>query len=177
MTRGERRSPADSWAPRAGVVSAMVAVCAMLAACAALGPRIDPPIVSVVDVRLDRIESASAWFVASVELRNPNTRELAVDALDATLTIEGEPVASAALAAPVRVPASGTASAELVARTGVDAILRAVGSAMRRLGRDRSPGPSPSLRYAIEGRARLSNGFEVPFRRSGEVGARPARAS
>jgi len=65
-----------------------------------------------------------------------------------------------------------SAPAEIAARTGVDAILRAVATAMLRGGADR-----PSLRYALEGQARLSNGLQVPFRRTGELGSRPARAS
>ena len=125
------------------------------------------------DVRLDRIEGASAIFVASVTLTNPNDREIAVDALDATLTIEGEVVATAGLSAPVTLPAKGTAPADIAARTGVDAILRAVANAMRRFG---SGTPSsPELRYALDGRARLANGLQIPFRRTGELGSRPGR--
>ena len=145
----------------------------LLAGCASFGPRIDPPTVTVNDVRLDRIEGADAFFVAAVTLDNPNDREVAVDALEATLTIEGEPVATAALASPVVLPARGTAPAEITARTGVDAILRAVASAMRRFGSGTPP--SPALHYALEGRARLANGLQIPFRRTGELGSRPAR--
>jgi hypothetical protein len=153
----------------------MLLVCACaLAACAALGPRITPPTITVTDMRLDRIESVDAYFVAGIELANPNPQEIAVETLDGTLAIEGETVATAALSAPVRVPAGGTASAEVVARTGVDAILRAVANAMRRLGAA-PPGTSPTLHYALEGQARLANGVQVPFRRSGELGSRPSR--
>ena len=144
-------------------------------ACASFGPRVTPPTVTVNDVRLDRLEGASAWFVASVTLDNPNDRELAVDALDATLTIEGEPVATAGLTAPVTLPARGNAPAEIAARTGVDAILRAVANAMRRIGSGAGAPPSPSLHYTLEGRARLANGLQVPFRRVGELGSRPSR--
>ena len=147
-----------------------------VAGCAAFGPRIEPPKVNVTDVRLDRIEGADAWFVARVVLDNPNDREIAVASLDATLAIEGETVATAALTAPVTLPAKGSAPAEIAARTGVDAILRAVAAAMLRGG---GPGEigSPSLHYALEGQAKLSNGLQVPFRRTGELGSRPARAS
>jgi LEA14-like dessication related protein len=147
----------------------------MLAACANFGPRIDPPKVDVVDVRLDRIEGADAWFVAHVILANPNDREIAVDSLDATLAIEGETVATAALTTPVSLPAKGSAAADIAARTGIDAILRAVAGAMRRLGA--TPGASPSLHYTLEGQAKLANGLQVPFRRTGELESRPPRAS
>ena len=148
----------------------------VVAACANFGPRVDPPKVNVVDVRLDRLEGADAWFVASVTLDNPNDREIAVEALDATLAIEGEVVATAGLTAPVTLPAKGTGSAEIAARTGVDAILRAVGNAMRRIGSGTAPGNSPSLHYALEGQAKLANGLQVPFRRTGELGTKPARS-
>ena len=151
------------------------ALIVLLAACANFGPRIAPPTVTVTDVRLDRIEGANAWFVAAVTLDNPNDREVAVQSLDATLAIEGETVATAALAAPVTLPANGSAPAEIAARTGVDAILRAVANAMRRIGSGAPMGASPSLHYTLEGSAKLANGLLVPFRRSGELGSRPAR--
>ena len=143
-------------------------------ACAALGARIMPPTITVTDVSLDRIDSVDAYFVAGVELANPNSQEIAVDALDGTLAVEGETVAAAALAAPVHVPAGGTASAQIVAKTGIDALLRAVANAMRRMG-GAPPGTSPALHYALEGQLRLANGLTVPLRRAGELGSRPAR--
>jgi len=160
--------------PWRALVAALVLVAA---ACANFGPRIEPPKVNVVDMRLDRIEGADAWFVAHVILDNPNDREVAVDSLDATLSIEGEVVANAALTTPVKLPANGSAPAEIAARTGVDAILRAVANAMRRIGDGTPPGTSPSLRYTLEGQAKLANGLQVPFRRTGELGSRPARSS
>ena len=152
---------------------AMGGLALLVVACAAVGPRITPPTVTVADVRLDRLEGVDAWFVAAVTLDNPNDRELAVESLDATLAIEDEVVATAGLTAPVTLPAKGSAPAEIAARTGVDAILRAVANAMRRIGSGAGASPSPSLRYALEGRAKLANGLQVPFRRTGEVGSRP----
>ena len=165
----------DCAMPRSHPRRVACALVVLLAACASFGPRIEPPRVSVTDVRLDRLEGADAWFVAQVTLDNPNDREIAVEALDATLTIEGEAVATAGLAAPVTLPAKGTAPAQIAARTGVDAILRAVANAMRRIGNGAGMTPSPSLHYALEGRARLANGLQVPFRRSGELGSQPLR--
>ena len=158
---------------RAAIVAATLAV----TACATFGPRLAAPTVTVNEVVLERLEGLEARFVAGVTLANPNPRELAVDALDATLSIEGEPVATAALAAPVTLPATGSADARVIARTGVDAILRAVAAAMRRLGTAGAPSTaSPSLRYTIEGTARMAGGLSAPFRRSGELGSQPRSA-
>ena len=155
---------------------ALAVVACMLAACAALGPRIDAPRVTVVDVRLDRLEGADAWFVASVELFNPNDRPVSVETIDATLSIEDQTVAAARLAAPVTLAAGGTSSAEVVAHTGMDAVLRAVASAMRRMA-GAAPGSPPTLRYEIAGTARLAGGLQVPFHRGGELGTRPSNRS
>jgi LEA14-like dessication related protein len=155
---------------------AAFALLAALAACAALGPRIEAPRVTVVDVRLDRIEGADAWFVAGVDVANPNAQPIAIDAIDATLSIEGQDVATASLTAPVQVAPNGTSSAEIAAHTGIDAILRAVANAMRRMGGG-IPGQAPSLHYAIEGKARLGSGLTIPFRRSGELRSRPEKRS
>jgi LEA14-like dessication related protein len=153
---------------------ALAALALAVASCATFGPRIAPPTVTVNDVALESVEGLQARFVAAVTLANPNDREVAVDALDATLSIEGEPVATATLAAPVTMPANGSADAKIVARTGVDAILRAVAAAMRRLGTPGAPmTTSPALHYVIEGKARFAGGLGVPFRRSGELGPDP----
>jgi LEA14-like dessication related protein len=149
-------------------------VLVVVAGCAAFGPRIEAPRVSVVDVRLDRIQGADAYFVAGVELANPNARPIEVAAIDATLSIEDQTVANATLMAPVEIPAGGTSSAEVAARTGMDALLRAVANAMRRAGGG-PPGTAPTLRYEIAGSARLAGGLHVPFRRSGELGTGASR--
>jgi LEA14-like dessication related protein len=141
----------------------------MLAGCATLGPRIEPPGVTVEGVRLDRMESVDAWFVAAVRLSNPNDRDVTVERLDASLRIEGQPVATAALVAPVTVPAHASAPASIRARTGMDAVLRANAAAMRR---GEGTSAVPSLRYELAGEAKLAGGLAVPFRRSGEVGNR-----
>lgn len=157
---------------------AIVALALAMTSCATFGPRLAPPTVTVNEVALESLDGLQARFVAGVTLANPNDREVAVDALEATLAIEGEPVATANLVAPVTLPANGKADAQIVARTGMDAILRAVAAAMRRLG---TPGlpmtTSPALHYVIEGNARFAGGLRVPFRRSGELGseARPVR--
>jgi hypothetical protein len=106
-----------------------------------------------------------------VRHQRPQDRDLVVDALQGTLAIEGESVAQASLAAaPVHLPANGTARAEMNAHAGMDAVLRAIAAAMRRGAMILGPGERPALRYTIEGSAVLAGGARVPFRRSGELG-------
>ena len=141
-------------------------------ACAALTLR-DPPRIDIVDVRLDRVVGPDAYFSVEVTLTNRADRDLVVDALQGTLAIEGESIADASLVtAPVHLPAKGSASAEMSAHTGMDAVLRAAAAAMRRGAANAQPGARPTLRYTIEGSATLAGGARVPFRRSGELGER-----
>src|SRR5438045_3194089 len=110
---------------RRGGASLLVTAIVLLAGCAGLATRLSPPKVDVVAVRLDRVQDARAAFGVTVALTNPNPQPIDVQAFDAALAVEGEVVATAALVAPVRVPGNGTATAELAAVTGVDALLRA----------------------------------------------------
>jgi hypothetical protein len=144
----------------------------LVAACASLALR-NPPRIDVVGVRLDRVVGPDAFFTVDVTLTNQADEEIVVNALQGTLAIEDENVAQAALVGvPLRLPARGTADAELAARTGMDAVLRAIAAAMRSGATIVAPGGRPALHYAIEGTATLAGGGRIAFRHSGEIGER-----
>ena len=150
--------------------AALVALAFIVVGCVGLGQRLAAPKVEVTAVRLDRVQDARAYFGIAVDLANPNPQPIDVEGFEAALAIEGEVVATANLVAPVRVPANGSARAELAAQTGVDAMVRAAVAAMRR-GATTVPGHGPSLQYAIEGSAAFNGGMRVPFAKRGELGA------
>jgi len=100
---------------------AMIGV-ALLAACGD-APRVVAPSVTVNSVRLDRITGTEARFDVTLNLRNPNAREIAIDAIDASVTIDDVPVGTATLKEPLRLPANGDATATLQARAGLAAAL------------------------------------------------------
>ena len=141
----------------------------LLAACATLVPS-HPPRIDVVGVSLDRVVGADAFFSVAVTVSNPNDRDIVIDALDGTLSIEGQMVAKGELKAPVSVPAHGTANAEFTARAGMDAVLLAVAKAMQRGAAAAPSGGPPSLHFALEGRAKVAGGASVSFSRSGDLG-------
>lgn len=142
----------------------------LLFACATMLPG-TPPRIDVVGVSLDRIVGSEAYFSVAVSISNRDDRDVVIEALDGTLSIEGQEVAKGALEAPIHVPAHGSASAEFSARTGMDAVLLAVAKAMQRGARTRPSAVPPSVHYLIEGRAKLMGGASLPFSRSGDVGA------
>ncbi len=148
---------------------ALLAFALTLSACASLALR-NPPRIDVVGVSLDRVEGADAYFRVDVMLTNQVADDVVIDALQGRLSIEGVNVAQAALAAPVRIPANGSAHAEMTAHTGMDAVLRAAAEAMRHGAMAGTPGARPVLHYTLEGSATLAGGARLPFTRSGELG-------
>ena len=151
---------------------ALVAIVLMLAACATAVLR-NPPRLDVTAVALDRVEGSDAYFTVDIMLTNRLDQPIEIDALDATLSIEGEQVSQAKLVGgPVRLPANGTANAKMTARTGMDAVLRAIAAAMRSGATLLTPGSHPVLHYALQGSAAVAGGGRFPFSKSGELGER-----
>jgi LEA14-like dessication related protein len=144
---------------------------AVLAACADT-PRLEAPRVSVESVRLERITGTEARFDVNLNLSNPNAREIAVDAIDANVTIDDLPVGSATLKSPLRLPASGSATTTLQARAGLSAVLRIAADFAQRAQEQREKeggtGQAMSVRYSVSGTATLDGGWSIPFSRSGE---------
>ena len=140
---------------------------AVLAACADT-PRLEAPRVSVDSVRLERITGTEARFDVNLNLSNPNAREIAVDAIDANVTIDDVPVGSATLKSPLRLPASGNATTTLQARAGLSAVLRIAADFAQRAQEQKGTGQATSVRYSVSGTATLDGGWSIPFSRSGE---------
>ena len=167
-------TPTPAPSRRAAAVRSAVALgmALVLAACATLTLR-EPPRVDVVAVALDRVLGSDAWFTVDLTLTNRVDRDLTIDALDATLAIEGERVADAKLVGPpVHLPANGTANTQLSAHTGMDAILRAITAAMRRGATLVAPDARPVLHYELQGTASVGGGLRFPFDKRGDLGER-----
>jgi len=152
--------------------AAMLACALMIGACASFAMR-NPPRVEVASIALDRVEGANAYFIIDLALTNSADQEIAIDTVTGGLSIEGEKVAEASLVhGPVRLSPHGTAHAGLTARTGMDAILGAVATAMRRAAGLGTPGVSPALRYTLDATATVAGGGRFTFSCSGEIGER-----
>ena len=140
---------------------------ALLASCAA-GPRLVAPRVAVDSVRLDRIAGGEARFDVMLRLTNPNSSELAVETIDASVTIDDVPVGTATLKEPLRLPANGETTATLQARAGLAAVLRLAADFAQRAQEQRQTGQPTQVRYSVSGNAAVQGGYTIPFSRSGE---------
>src|SRR5690349_3527134 len=81
----------DRCRPRCLALGALVL---LLAACATIAVR-NPPRLDVTAVALDRVEGSDAYFTVDIALTNRIDQPIDIDALEATLSIEGEQVAQA----------------------------------------------------------------------------------
>jgi len=125
----------------------------LLAACAT-APKLEPPKVSVVGLK---VVSAEVWvqhLKVRLLLHNPNDRTLPVTALEYTIEIAGQNVASGSYAESFVVPAHGDAEFD----TNVTANLA---SAVLRL---LTHVPSTLVPYRLAGKITLAEGLgRIPF--------------
>jgi Late embryogenesis abundant protein len=152
---------------RAGVASGAgrtrvaAALLALAAGCAALSPKPLPPRVTLEAVRVTRLTAAEARFTLALAVDNPNAYDLAVNAIDARLAVEGEPLLTASLAAPAVLAAGAVTRVLLDARTTPGAVAAALDRIARR----------PAVRYEVTGAAIVQDGWRLPFARRGELSA------
>jgi len=142
---------------------ALTAVAAMLAACTTLS-RLEPPEVVALTVRNVEIRLPTIRVDTELTLRNPNAVAVSVASLDADLEIGGERAGTLKLAAPVLLPAAGTASLALSAVGDAAVALSGLGRAL---------GSGRPLDYALKGALTLADGRTFPFVRRGQVSAPP----
>ena len=129
------------------------ALTALLAACAT-APKLEPPKVSIVGIQVVSAEVWAQHLKVRLQLHNPNDRDLPVTAVEYTVEIAGQNVASGSYAASFVVPAHGDAEFD----TSLTANL--AGALMRLL----THVPSTLVPYRLAGKITLGEGLgRIPF--------------
>ena len=139
----------------------MLAVCALLAACA-LRPPLETPRLSVSEVDLLGGDLWQQRLRVRLHVQNPNDRSLAVKELEYTLEVEDQPLASGTSEASFTVPALGETDFDMSVTTHL------AGTLLRLLAR----GPdalAQGVAYRLAGRLTLSQGWirSIPFEQRG----------
>jgi len=131
----------------------IVTLTALLAACAT-AQKLEPPKVSIVGLQVVSAEVWSQRLKVRLQLHNPNDRDLPVSALEYTVEIAGQNVASGSYADSFVVPAHGDAEFD----TNVTANL--AGALLRLL----THVPSTLVPYRLAGKITLAGGLgRIPF--------------
>ncbi len=142
------------------------AVLMSLAACSALVPKLETPALRVTNVALLSGDSKAQQLRLTIQVDNPNARQLAVRSIDYRLALGGQEVAQGATTAAFTVPALGQSNFDLDVNIDVLRALTLFAGNMK----------ADTLPYRVTGTVRLAEGAlrTLPFAADGTV-ANPAR--
>jgi LEA14-like dessication related protein len=133
-----------------------------LAACSALGPKVEVPRLTLVRVAMTSADIFNQQFVVRMHVENPNDRELPVKGIDYKLFLEGDSFAEGESNKPFVVPAKGETEFDMTVRTN---FVSGAARLMSRLnGRDQ-------VQYVMEGKVLTDLGMvkKIPFQETGTV--------
>jgi LEA14-like dessication related protein len=133
----------------------------LLAACAALAPKLEAPNLSIVDVELQKSDLFEQRLKVRMRVQNPNDRALPIKGLSYALELEGEDFARGVTAESFNVPAFGEAEFDMNVTANMAATLVKLLS--------RKGGAGETVSYRIVGKVALSEGFlrSIPFEEKG----------
>ena len=129
-----------------------------VAACASLAPRPQSPQVALDSVTSISVGATTAQVRVRLSVKNPNGYDLAVDALDYSLAIDGRRLGSGALVRPVTLAANAVTSVEF----DIAADMSLMGNSLDRAIRH------GALPYELDGAVELAGGARLPFHRRGK---------
>ncbi len=141
-------------------------VIALLAACAQVLEKPEPPRVSLVNLELESMTLFEQRFHLELRLQNPNPYPLPLAGMEYTVELNGEKFAEGVSNDKVTVPEYG----EALVGVDVTSNLASLIEQLYRLQR----GASPSLAYRLHGSVGVvDRAFKLPFEQSGEIRLQP----
>ena len=146
--------------------AAVVVLPFVLAACAAFGPRLETPQLSIAGVELVKGDLFEQRFKARLRVQNPNDVELAVRGITYTLELGGEELGRGLSGSSFVVPARGEAEFDMLVTANLAGTLLKIVERARRDG-----GLPDELDYHLRGQVKLDRGAvrTVPFDEQGKL--------
>ena len=89
-------------------VLAILSAGLLLAGCAGLGKPLEPPRVSLADIRVENFTGFETVFQIQLRVINTNDADLNVKGMEAQLEINGQSFAAGVSSTPVKIPSFGT---------------------------------------------------------------------
>lgn len=143
---------------RAAIV---LAAATLVASCAGIAQRPAAPRVEVAGLQGATLAGNALTLVVALKVTNPNPFPIAVDTLEADVTIEGTPAATGRLPAPVTLAAGGETRVDVETRADLQVLTGLLERILRR-GR---------LSYEITGFLVASDGRRLNFSKRGDLNA------
>ena len=139
----------------------------LLAGCAAMGPGMEKPTVTVIDLRPGEVKALEAIFILELRIMNPNDFPLDISGLNCDLKIDGKRFASGISDVRQEVPAFGTATIPVTVYASMFEMVTSVIQIIQEA--DQQNGNVKPLRYELAGKIRLEGRGSFPFDSKGEL--------
>jgi LEA14-like dessication related protein len=150
-----------------GVV--ILALFVLLSGCAGVGQQLDPPRISLANIRVEEVSGLETAFQIQLRVFNANDVDLNVKGIKAELEINGQPFATGVSNTPVEIPSYGT---ELVTVTVYSSVIKMFRSVY-------GLKDSEELKYHLTGKLRVSGSnmlpTTLPFESEGQVTLKPSK--
>jgi LEA14-like dessication related protein len=147
----------------------LVFVAFALAACTGMPARVEPPSVTVSDVRMGTAGVFEQQFFVKLRIQNPNDNDLQIKGSSFELELNDQPFAKGVSAQSVTVPRFGSEFVEIEAVSSLGNIVRQAGVMTSDTGMEK-------FRYRIKGKLATRNAGPLPFDERGDLslGGAPA---
>jgi len=140
-----------------------------IAGCAGVGKQLDPPRISLANIRVQKVSGLETAFEIQMRVFNANDIDLNVKGISAELEINGQPFATGVSNTPVNIPSYGT---ELVTVTVYSSVIKMFKSIY-------GLKDSEELNYRLKGKVRVSGNnmtpTSLPFESEGQVTLKPPK--
>ena len=140
-----------------------------LAGCAGVGKQLDPPRISLANIRVQEVTGLETSFQIQLRVFNANDVDLKVKGIKVVLEINGQAFATGVSNTPAEIPSYGT---ELVTVTVYSSVIKMFKSAYGLKG-------SEELKYRLSGKLRVSGNnmlpTTLPFESEGQVTLKPSK--
>lgn len=140
------------------------ALVVLVAGCAALGPKLQAPDLTIVSVDLVKGDLFEQRIKARMKVQNPNDLELAVRGVTYNIELGGEPLGHGLSGSSFVVPAKGEAEFDMLVTANL------AGTLLKIIEKARATGASLNqVEYRLRGQVRLERGAlrTVPFDEKG----------
>jgi LEA14-like dessication related protein len=149
---------------------AVMVVALAISGCAGVGTRLDPPSVSLANIRIEEVSGLETAFEIQMRVFNANDVALDVKGIKAELDISGQPFATGVSNTPVKIPSYGS---ELVTVTLYSSVIKMFKSVYGLT-------ESQALTYRLNGKIKVSAGSKLmpatlPFESTGQVTLKPQK--
>jgi LEA14-like dessication related protein len=151
------------------IVVVILALFVLLSGCAGVGQQLDPPRISLANLRVEEVSGLETAFQIQLRVFNANDLDLNVKGIKAELEINGQPFATGVSNTPVEIPSYGT---ELVTVTVYSSVIKMFRSVY-------GLKDSEELKYRLTGKLRVSGSnmlpTTLPFESEGQVTLNPSK--